>query len=190
MAQDTRTTPANRDMNNSPAAQPSRARDGATRPATPAAKAPSNRYLPNTGDVHETPPVRPAANKDRNNAGWSGNAQSRQPAFKQQQNRTGWSDKASGRRNDFGSMRHNMQATKRFNGGTYRSPQGYKYRHWSYGERLPRGYYVRNYWISDFVMFGLFAPPSELVWVRVGDDALLIDRESGDIVQVRYGVFY
>jgi Ni/Co efflux regulator RcnB len=87
-------------------------------------------------------------------------------------------------------MRRNMQAPKHFHSGNYNAPQGYQYRHWSYGERLPRGYFARDYWISDFSMFGLFAPPSYLVWVRVGDDALLIDRDSGEIVQVRYGVFY
>ena len=83
-----------------------------------------------------------------------------------------------------------MRATKQFHGGSYSAPQGYQYRHWSYGERLPHDYFARNYWIANFMIYGLFAPPSDLIWVRVGDDALLIDQESGDIVQVRYGVFY
>ena len=74
--------------------------------------------------------------------------------------------------------------------GDYRAPQGYQARHWSYGGRLPRSYFVRDYWITDFLMFGLFAPPPDLIWVRVGNDALLVDEYSGDIVQVDYGVFY
>jgi Ni/Co efflux regulator RcnB len=71
----------------------------------------------------------------------------------------------------------------------YRPPEGYEHRHWGHGDRLPPSYYARNYWISNFLAFGLFAPPPNLVWVRVGDDALLIDQYSGEVVQVDYDVF-
>jgi len=171
-AGDTHAKPAtvHRDMNKGPAAQPARTRDAGNHQNGPAAGTPANRFLPASGDVRQGAPDRSMAGNARNNTGRSGNAQ--------------------GRQSDLNSMRRNMQATQKFHGGSYRAPQGYQYRHWSYGERLPRGYYTRDYWISDFLMFGLFAPPSNLVWVRVGDDALLIDRDSGDIVQVRYGVFY
>ena len=33
-------------------------------------------------------------------------------------------------------------------------------------------------------------PPPDAVWVRYGDDALLIDRYTGEVIQVEYGVFY
>jgi len=158
------------EMNKGSVAQPARTRDAGNHQNGPAAKTPANRFLPASGDVRQGAPDRSMAGSARNNPGLSGNAQ--------------------GRQSDLNAMRRNMQATRKFHGGSYRAPQGYQYRHWSYGERLPRGYYTRDYWISDFLMFGLFSPPSNLVWVRVGDDALLIDRDSGDIVQVRYGVFY
>ncbi len=102
----------------------------------------------------------------------------------------GQSSAANRQSSSLNSLRRNTQATRRFHGGNYRAPQGYQARHWSHGERLPRGYFAQNYWISNFVMYGLFAPPANLVWVRVGNDALLIDRDSGEIVQVQYGVFY
>jgi Ni/Co efflux regulator RcnB len=88
------------------------------------------------------------------------------------------------------SLRVDVQATHRFHNGDYRRPAGYKSHHWSHGERLPRAYYARDYWLTDYVAFGLFAPPDGLVWVRVGNDALLVDRSSGDVVQVDYSVFY
>jgi Ni/Co efflux regulator RcnB len=88
------------------------------------------------------------------------------------------------------SLRLNVQSSRHFRHGDYRAPQGYQARHWTYGGRLPRSYFVRDYWITDFLMFGLFAPPPDLIWVRVGNDALLVDRYSGDIVQVDYDVFY
>jgi Ni/Co efflux regulator RcnB len=88
------------------------------------------------------------------------------------------------------SLRLNVQASRQFHNGDYRQPAGYQARHWSYGERLPHAYYARDYWLMDYLAFGLFAPPDGLVWVRVGNDALLIDEISGDVVQVDYGVFY
>lgn len=88
------------------------------------------------------------------------------------------------------SLRLNVQSSRHFRHGDYRAPQGYQARHWTYGGRLPHSYFVRDYWITDFLMFGLFDPPPGLIWVRVGNDALLVDEYSGDIVQVDYDVFY
>ena len=85
---------------------------------------------------------------------------------------------------------HDSRASHHYRDGAYNPPSGYQARHWGHGDRLPDGYYARNYWIGNFVAFGLFAPPSDLVWVRVGDDALLVNQESGEVVQVEYGVFY
>jgi Ni/Co efflux regulator RcnB len=88
------------------------------------------------------------------------------------------------------ALRRNVPAARRFHVGGYRPPQGYAPRRWGFGQRLPHGYFARNYWISNYWAYALFAPPSGLVWVRVGDDALLIDEYSGEIIQVDYGVFY
>ena len=33
-------------------------------------------------------------------------------------------------------------------------------------------------------------PPYGYVWVRYGDDALLVDVDTGEILRVVYGVFY
>ncbi|WP_226017407.1 RcnB family protein [Novosphingobium sp. FKTRR1] len=87
-------------------------------------------------------------------------------------------------------MRRNVQVKHRFHAGTYQRPQGYARHRWGFGQRLPRSYYARNYWIGDYLMFSLFAPPAGLVWVRVGRDAFLIDRYDGEIIQARYRVFY
>ena len=96
----------------------------------------------------------------------------------------------AGRHPSINSLRLNVQSSRHFRNGDYRAPQGYQARHWTYGGRLPRSYFVRDYWITDFLMFGLFDPPPGLIWVRVGNDALLVDEYSGDIVQVDYDVFY
>lgn len=164
------------------------ARSPATRQKQPADTTTRNRFLPATGDTR--PANRPATVNSRN-SGWSGNAANNpvnRPAA--DRGRNNWSGNNAMRQPDVNSLRLNKQAARRFHGGSYNRPTGYQNRRWGYGERLPQAYFVRNYWITDFVSFGLFAPPSDLVWVRVGDDALLIDRYTGEIVQVDYGVFY
>jgi Ni/Co efflux regulator RcnB len=83
----------------------------------------------------------------------------------------------------------NVQAAQRFNAGVYRPPMGYVSRSWDYGQRLPAAYYARGYWINDYLLYALYGPPSGFVWVRVGDDALLINRYSGEIIAVETGVF-
>ncbi|HEX4078477.1 MAG TPA: RcnB family protein [Rhizomicrobium sp.] len=88
------------------------------------------------------------------------------------------------------ALRKNVRAAHRFHAGAYRAPPGYHYRRWSYGEMLPAAYWGRDYWITDFLAFGLFAPPPDYIWVRYGPDALLIDQYTGAIIQVDYDVFY
>ena len=87
-------------------------------------------------------------------------------------------------------FRKNIVAVHRFHAGLYRAPRGYVYRRWVFGERLPGIYFATDFWITDFLAFDLFAPPDGLVWVRYGPDALLIDRYTGEIIQVDYGVFF
>jgi len=84
----------------------------------------------------------------------------------------------------------NVQASQRFSAGSYRPPMGYVSRNWNYGQYLPAAYYARGYWINDYLLYALYGPPSGFVWVRVGDDALLINRYTGEVVAVETGVFY
>ena len=86
--------------------------------------------------------------------------------------------------------RRNYNAPRRYRVERYRWDRGYSYRRYSYGQRLPGIYYGRSFWLTSFLIYGLFAPPPGLIWVRYGPDALLIDRDTGEIIQVRYNVFY
>lgn len=141
-----------------------------TREKDPAVDTSPIQYLPASGDVYPNSVSDSTADRTQNSSGWIGNTATR------------YSER--------NALRRNMQAPRRVHGGPYIAPQDYQYRHWSYGERLPRVYYARDYWIGDFVGLGLSVPPSDLVWVRVGDDTLLINRNTGEIVQARYNFFY
>ena len=87
------------------------------------------------------------------------------------------------------NLRQNIQAPRQFSAGAFQAPRGFSQRRWRYGQRLPHAYFGRRYWISNYAAYWLFAPPYGLVWVRLGPDALLIDEVTGEIIQVRYGLF-
>jgi Ni/Co efflux regulator RcnB len=98
-----------------------------------------------------------------------------------------------GPRRDFSSARNfhqNFRAPRRFHAPAYRRPPGWYAHTWTWGQILPAAFWARNYWITDFNIYDLPPPPFGAVWVRVGDDALLIDQDSGEIIEVDYGVFY
>ena len=98
-----------------------------------------------------------------------------------------------GPRRDFRNYRNyhqNFRAERRFRIAPYRRPPGFYSHRWSWGEFLPAPFWVRDYWLIDYFAYGLPPPPFGAIWVRVGDDALLIDRYTGEIIEVDYEVFY
>jgi Ni/Co efflux regulator RcnB len=78
----------------------------------------------------------------------------------------------------------------RYRLGAYRAPYGYYVRDWGYGDFLPRGWYGDSYFLGDFLDFDLPYPPPGYEWVRVGGDAIMVDRFTGRIVQVVRGIFW
>jgi len=90
---------------------------------------------------------------------------------------------------DRGAYQHNFQAARSYRIGPYHRPPGWSARRWGYGEILPRAYWGSQYVIGDYWLFALEVPPAGYEWVRDGADALLIDTNSGEILQVEYGVF-
>lgn len=90
---------------------------------------------------------------------------------------------------DRGAYQHNFHAARSYHIGPYRRPPGWSAHRWGYGEILPRAYWGPQYLIGDYWLFGLEVPPVNYEWVRDGNDALLIDTNSGEILQVEYGVF-
>jgi Ni/Co efflux regulator RcnB len=99
----------------------------------------------------------------------------------------GWN--ARPRAVDRGAYQHNFQAARTYRIGPFHAPSGWAYRRWGYGQFLPRAYWAAPYILGDYWLFGLEVPPVGFEWVRSGPDALLIDVNSGQILQVEYGVF-
>jgi Ni/Co efflux regulator RcnB len=98
-----------------------------------------------------------------------------------------------GQRRDYSGFRdfhRSFNASRRYRAPAYRRPTGWYDHRWTFGEFLPSLFWAPNYWLSDYSRYGLPTPPYGAVWVREGRDALMIDRDSGEIITVAYDVFY
>ena len=84
----------------------------------------------------------------------------------------------------------NGDSQNRYHWQHYVQPRGWYYQRWVYGQTLPAAFWVRAYWLDGYAQFGLINPPYGYVWVRYGDDAMLLAVESGIILSVQYNVFY
>lgn len=92
---------------------------------------------------------------------------------------------------DFNPRRYeiNRDAELSFHWQHYAQPQGWYYQRWVYGQILPVVFWGREYWLANYSEFGLVDPPYGYVWVRYGDDGILVGVEGGEILSVIYGEF-
>ena len=90
---------------------------------------------------------------------------------------------------DTGTYRRNVTAQRHFHWQTYNRPSGWFYQRWVFGQIFPRIFWAQNYWLTDYWMFDLPIPPYGYVWVRYGDDALLVNKRTGQVLQVVYDLF-
>lgn len=90
---------------------------------------------------------------------------------------------------DRAAYQHNFQAARAFRIGPYHRPAGWVDRRWGYGMILPRAYWGAPYLLADYWLFALEVPPAGYEWVRVGNDAVLVNTGTGEILQSEYGVF-
>jgi Ni/Co efflux regulator RcnB len=72
----------------------------------------------------------------------------------------------------------------------YIYPPGWTYQRWEVGAVLPPFFLARDYWFADWAALGFDPPPPGYEWVRYGPDLLLVDINSGQVVDVAYDVFY
>jgi Ni/Co efflux regulator RcnB len=87
------------------------------------------------------------------------------------------------------TYQHNYQAARSYKIGPYHPPRGWVARRWVFGQILPRPFWVAQYIIADYWLFGLEVPPIGYEWVRYGPDALLVNTTTGEILEAEYGVF-
>lgn len=135
---------------------------------------------PGSSAGNHTRPTPGSNNRPGNN--WHGNNTTRpSPGFNNRPRR------------DYSSFRNyhqNFRSGRRFHAGVYHRPPGWTYRRWTFGQILPSLFWAQQYWLNDYISYDLPPPPYGAVWIRYGNDALLIDRDTGEIITVEYDVFY
>jgi len=94
-------------------------------------------------------------------------------------------------RQDFNPRRYeiNQDAERSYHYQHYTQLPGWNYQRWVYGQSLPAMFWGREYWLANYSEFGLIDPPYGYVWVRYGNDGILVGVEKGDILSVMYGQF-
>jgi hypothetical protein len=114
-----------------------------------------------------------------NNRGWNGNDRGR------------WNN---GWRND---GRYDWRGYRNSNRSLYRLPRyyapsgwGYGYRRFSIGYTLNSILFSSQYWINDPFYYRLPEVYGPYRWVRYYNDALLVDVETGEVVDVIYDIFW
>lgn len=99
-------------------------------------------------------------------------------------NRSGW-DRGYWRN----SWNHGWSGTRYRAPARYHYPRGYSRLSWNIGFFLPAAYYASNYYV-DYRPYGLAPPPYGCSWVRISDDLLLVDLETGEVLDAIYGFYY
>jgi Ni/Co efflux regulator RcnB len=82
-----------------------------------------------------------------------------------------------------------IAATKHYNTTVFMGPAGYVYTRYAIGDRAPSTLLGGGYTLVKYSTYGLESPPHGLTWIRAGDDALLVDGKTGEVVQTDYGLF-
>jgi Ni/Co efflux regulator RcnB len=75
-------------------------------------------------------------------------------------------------------------------GSPFIYPPGWGYRRWGIGMALPALFLAPAYYYADWASLGLAEPPPGYQWVRYGPDLLLVDVNTGQVVDTVYDAFY
>jgi Ni/Co efflux regulator RcnB len=96
----------------------------------------------------------------------------------------------NGRGRKVAGFHWSRRAPHRYHAAAWHAPRGFSYRRFSIGERIPAVLLVADFFLTDYVSYGLDVPPDGYIWVRDGNDAVLVDRYTGEVIAVEYDVFY
>jgi len=118
-------------------------------------------------------------------------------------NRSWSTDRNSWSRHDNRDWNRNWRSDRRYNWRDYRSRHrhiyrlpryesryGYSYRRWYPGYRWDPWFYSSTFWISDPWYYRLPPAYGPYRWVRYHDDAVLVDIETGEIIDIIYDFFW
>lgn len=86
--------------------------------------------------------------------------------------------------------RKTVTSKKHYDAAAFVAPSGYTYTRYAVGDHVSTPLLHGNVILNDYQSYALEAPPAaNLEWIRNGRDALLIDNNTGEVVQADYGLF-
>jgi len=83
----------------------------------------------------------------------------------------------------------NGHASRPFAAAPYAWPQGYGYQPIGVGGYLAPAFWSPDYFVVDYYLYGVPPPEPDFAWIRYGPDLLLMNLDTGEVVQVVSGVF-
>jgi hypothetical protein len=84
---------------------------------------------------------------------------------------------------------YNGRSHPPFRAPPYRWPGGFGYRPIIVGGYLPPVFWSPDYFVVDYNYYGVDAPPSDYGWIRYGPDLLLMQLDTGQVLQDVPGAF-
>jgi Ni/Co efflux regulator RcnB len=146
-----------------------------------------------------------SANRGRqHSAGRQANSRNRSNAARHNANRNASANRNANRnvnRNTNRNVNRNVNANRnvswngnywggaRIAAGRYYWPRGYGYVRRTVGWVMPAAFLTSAYYYNGWATLGLTGPMAGYQWVRYGPDLLLVEIATGQVVDVRYGVF-
>lgn len=90
----------------------------------------------------------------------------------------------------YASYRKTVTSTRHYNAAAFVAPSGFVYHRFALGEHVPAAILSdQDLALADYGQYALAVPPSGLSWIRVGNDALLVDTSTGEVIQADYDLF-
>lgn len=89
----------------------------------------------------------------------------------------------------YATYRKTVTSTKHYQAGAFVAPSGYTYEKFRVGDHVSPLLLHGNVALTDFQTYQLIAPPQGAMWIRDGNDALLVDTNTGEVIQAQYDLF-
>ncbi len=92
--------------------------------------------------------------------------------------------------NGYVQYRKTTTSVRRYDAGPLEVLADYSYTRYTVGQCVPQAFLEdADLTVDDYADYRLIAPPQGLEWIRVGNDALLVARADGEVVQANYDLF-
>jgi Ni/Co efflux regulator RcnB len=85
--------------------------------------------------------------------------------------------------------RKTVTSTRRYDAAAFNAPSGFTYRRFTVGDHVPNTLLGDGVVLSNYGDYALVSPPTGLTWIRDGQDALLVDVRTGEVIQADYDLF-